>query len=234
MFAGYQTLPLRLAESLSKHAAHDPNAVGAVSRLLLGGPHGVDLRHGELDQHLPPEGRPKMDPHRVVVVIQGRILHAARKDLGQPPIQESADGQSLIRHRHPSVELAANIADLRQNLRFRPARDLLPYALTVRPVTCRDGATPPVTIPVRRVFASCSSLSTAHAAPSRSETNALDVDLGAEADHMQCIQPKNPRPGMRPGYCKGKAHRRLERGVRRLQVLSAGFASRWRPRVGGR
>ncbi len=33
------------------------------------------------------------------------------------------------------------------------------------------------------------------------------------------IQPKNPRPGMRPGYCKGKAHRREHLGYAGRRVL---------------
>jgi hypothetical protein len=33
------------------------------------------------------------------------------------------------------------------------------------------------------------------------------------------VQPKNPRPGMRPGYCKGKAHRREHLGYGGRRVL---------------
>ena len=33
------------------------------------------------------------------------------------------------------------------------------------------------------------------------------------------IQPKNPRPGLRPGYCKGKAHRREHLGYAGRRVL---------------
>jgi len=33
------------------------------------------------------------------------------------------------------------------------------------------------------------------------------------------IQPKNPRPGLRPGYCRGKAHRREHLGYAGRRVL---------------
>jgi hypothetical protein len=33
------------------------------------------------------------------------------------------------------------------------------------------------------------------------------------------VQPKNPRPGLRPGHCKGKAHRREHLGYAGRRVL---------------
>ena len=33
------------------------------------------------------------------------------------------------------------------------------------------------------------------------------------------IEPKNPRPGLRPGHCKGKAHRREHLGYAGRRVL---------------
>jgi hypothetical protein len=39
-----------------------------------------------------------------------------------------------------------------------------------------------------------------------------------------CINPKNPRPGMRPGHCRGKAHRRAYLGYAGRRVL---VSRRW-------
>jgi hypothetical protein len=66
----------------------------------------------------------------------------------------------------------------------------------------------------------------AQSGPQHDHAERLVQTLKYEPCSPQCanwlrygIQPKNPRPGLRPGYCRGKAHRREHLGHAGRRVL---------------
>ena len=66
----------------------------------------------------------------------------------------------------------------------------------------------------------------AHRRPARRTPSGSPTRCGTSRARRPCanwlrygIQPKNPRPGLRPGHCKGKAHRREHLGYAGRRVL---------------
>jgi hypothetical protein len=136
---GRDSLAYGLPESAAQHRPHDPDAVGAVSRVPLRLPQPVKISDGQLGQRLTAEGRDEVQAHRVHVIVLRRLGDGAGQVDGQPAIEEGPNGKPVIWD-NAAVHLLVDFAEFLGDLGAGTARDLLANRLPCSSYPSKRGA----------------------------------------------------------------------------------------------
>ncbi len=94
--ADHVALLLGPTQRTGQRATGEALGVGGVPRLGQSPHHPRDVGRGEVDQALTADVRLDPAPHRSRVGDDGRLAHRARDGLGDPPVEEAADGPAAI------------------------------------------------------------------------------------------------------------------------------------------